>query len=161
MPQLDPTWFASQLFWLAVSMVVLYVALSRLVLPPLQAVIELRRTTREGDLAMAQQLKTEAESAREEYERALADARLRAQAIFTDTELKNKQATEAALAEINRTLTARMAEAEKRITESKRRLLGDLQPAGAELAAQIVEKLVGRTPDPTRAQAAIKKLTPG
>ena len=63
MPQLDPTWFASQLFWLAVTFVMIYVILAKMALPPLMEIIERRKQTVEGDISQAQTLKSQAEQA--------------------------------------------------------------------------------------------------
>ena len=52
MPQLDPTWFASQLFWLAITFVTLYVVLSRFVLPPLLEIIARRAQTAQDDMRL-------------------------------------------------------------------------------------------------------------
>ena len=158
MPQLDPTWFISQLFWLLVSVTLLYAVLRTVALPPLTAVLEQRRQVREQDLAEAQRLKTEADKAREEYERVLADSRLRSQAIFAEVEQKGKQDTEAALATLNRTLHQRLTDAEHRITQSRDGLLRALEPAMAGLVSQAVEKLIGKRPDDKRVQAVVQQL---
>ena len=81
MPQLDPTWFASQLFWLAVAFVMLYVILSRFILPPLTGIMLARRQTVENDISKAQTLKTEAEQARLDYEKTLAESREKARQL--------------------------------------------------------------------------------
>lgn len=158
MPQLDPTWFASQLFWLTLSIAFLFVLLSRVVLPPLLAVLEARHETRAGDLALAQELKTEAEHAKQEYERVMTDARLRAQSIFTDAELQNKQASEAALAALTRDVHTQLAAAEKRIAQSQVELMRGLEQAVPALVSQSVEKLVGAKPDAARVKAIVQPL---
>jgi len=71
MPQLDITTFAPQIFWLAVSFVVLYVLMSRLALPRIGAILAARSGQIEGDLDAARRLKAEAEAAVAAYEKAL------------------------------------------------------------------------------------------
>jgi F-type H+-transporting ATPase subunit b len=92
MPQLDPTWFASQIFWLVVSFVTLYVVLSRFVLPPLVDVVARRKQTMEGDINQAQRLKSDAEIAKTDYERMAAEARNTAQQQITEALAANKAA---------------------------------------------------------------------
>lgn len=159
MPQLDPTWFASQLFWLAIGVVFLYVVLSRFVLPPLMSVLDVRQATRMSDLERAQALKSEAESAKTEYEQALSDARLRAQQLFADAEAKAKQASEKALSELNRASAEQLAQAEKRISAKKAELLAELEPAAADLTAMAIEKLMKRRPDESRVKSLIHDLS--
>jgi len=158
MPQLDPTWFVSQLFWLLVSLCVLYVALSRFVLPQLMGVMEKRRAARVQDLALAESLKAQAENTRETYEQALLTARQRAQGLFTDVETAGKQATETALASLNRTQHEKLAQAEQRITRTKDELLSALTPAVSDLASLAVEKLVGKRPDDKQVKAVVQQI---
>ena len=71
MPQLDPTSFSSQLFWLTVSFVALYMLLARFLLPRVKSLLEMRAKTIESDIEQAERLKSEAERASEQYEKAL------------------------------------------------------------------------------------------
>ncbi len=158
MPQLDPTWFASQLFWLVISLGLLHLVLSRSILPSLMGVLEQRRSIREQDLASAQRLKNEAEAAKQEYETALAAARHKAQAIFAESEAAHKQAAEKALADLNRTLNAKISEAEKRVATGKDELMRAIEPQLADLVALAVEKLIDRRPDDKRVQSVLQRI---
>ena len=84
-PPFDPTYFASQLFWLAIFFVILYVALDRFILPKIKTTIEDRRDRIADDLDAAAQAKADADAAGEAYEKALAEARAKAHAIAADT----------------------------------------------------------------------------
>src|SRR5687768_5867887 len=84
MPQLKVPDFAPQLFWLAVSFVVLYVLMSRVGLPRIAVAIEARRQRREEDLARAARLKTEADEASAAFERTMSQARTEAQAVLKE-----------------------------------------------------------------------------
>src|SRR5690349_19319731 len=92
-PPFNPSTFASQLVWLAVAFVVLYVLMARLALPRIGKIIENREGVIKGDLAEAEQLKAQSDEAVAAYEKALADARNRAQAIAAET--RDRQAKEA------------------------------------------------------------------
>src|ERR1700674_5909168 len=80
-PPFDKETFFSQLFWLAICFVALYVMASKLILPRVGSIIAERRDRIAGDLAEAGRMKDEADAAVAAYEKALADARARAQAI--------------------------------------------------------------------------------
>src|SRR5579871_4816617 len=75
MPQLDVSTYLPQLFWLAVSFIVLYVLMSTIALPRIAAAIEARRRRREEDLDRAAQLRRDAEALVAAYESARAAAR--------------------------------------------------------------------------------------
>ena len=61
LPQLDPKWYPSQLFWLFLTYGVLYFAFSRNVLPGLSGIIENRRDHIKNDLDQAEKLRAPAE----------------------------------------------------------------------------------------------------
>lgn len=144
MPQLDPTWFASQIFWLLVTFGLLYVVLSRLVLPPLVGIVARRESTIEGDIAHAEALKQEAEAARQEYERTLAEARAKAQQLFSDAMADHKAKADIASKDVEQQVAAKLEEANARISAKKKELIGALTPATEELTSLIVEKLTHR-----------------
>src|SRR3712207_5473926 len=73
--------FASQLFWLALAFVVLYLLMSRVALPRVGGIIADRKARIAADLAEAERARAESEAAAAGYEKSLADARARAQAI--------------------------------------------------------------------------------
>src|ERR1700732_1514598 len=91
-PPFQAQTFASQLIWLAIAFVLLYALMSKLALPRVAAIIEGRQKHTDGDTAEAGRLKTQSDEAVAAYEKALADARARAQAIANET--RDKQAAE-------------------------------------------------------------------
>ncbi|MDX2112262.1 MAG: hypothetical protein SFW63_00795 [Alphaproteobacteria bacterium] len=157
MPQLDPTWFASQLFWLALSFAALFFVMSRLVLPPLLAIMAKRRDTIDSDLSLAQGMKTEAEQARGAYESTLAEARSKSQQLVADALQEQKQKAEAASRALEQEIADRLREAERRITTQKQELMATLTPVTAELTAMIVEKLSNIRPDDNAVSTAITR----
>jgi F-type H+-transporting ATPase subunit b len=157
MPQLDPTWFASQLFWLAASFAALYFVMSQLVLPPLLAIMAKRRDTVDTDLSLAQGMKLEAEQARAAYESALAEARSKSQQLHTDAVLEYKQKAEAAGRALENEIASKLREAEQRITIQKQELMAQLTPVTAELTAMIVEKLASIRPDDSAVSLAVSR----
>ena len=85
MPQLDVNAWPPQLFWLAVTFLVLYFIISKIVIPRTGGVIEGRKNQIDSDLASAQRFKAETEKAVAEYEKALAAARDKAHVIARET----------------------------------------------------------------------------
>src|SRR3954451_15714622 len=76
--------FASQIVWLVITFVALYLLISRIAIPRIGGIIEDRARRIEGDFAAAQRMKQESEAALAAYEKSLAEARNRAQAIGTE-----------------------------------------------------------------------------
>jgi F-type H+-transporting ATPase subunit b len=161
MPQLDPTWFASQLFWLAICFVALYAILSRLVLPPIQDILARRQQTMTSDIETAQSLKGQAEQARLDYERALAEARDRAQQLLNDTAAEQKAKSEKASKEFERQIEQKLATASAKIAAKKAEMINELTPTAAELTAMIVEKLTQRAPSNDQVSRVLNELAKG
>ena len=61
MPQLNPEFFISQLFWLILTFTFLFIFLWRISLPRISSVLEKRETKINDDVAVAKQLQAEAE----------------------------------------------------------------------------------------------------
>ena len=79
MPQLDFTTFLPQLFWLFISLSILYIMLSRIALPRISDVIEERKDTITDDLDEAKALSLEAEGVVEDLRAKLEDAKVQSQ----------------------------------------------------------------------------------
>ena len=92
-PPFQAQHFPSQLLWLVVSFVLLYALMSRIALPRIGAIFAERSKRIADDLGAAQRFKEQSEAAGAAYQKALADARNRAQAIAAET--REKQAAEA------------------------------------------------------------------
>jgi F-type H+-transporting ATPase subunit b len=161
MPQLDVETFPSQLFWLAVTFVVLYILMSWVGLPRLTAAIEARRQRREEDLARAAQLRSEAEAANAAFQRTMAEARAQAQAVLKET--SDRLAAEAA--ERQRAVAAALAqqvdEAERRITATKQQALAEVRGIAVDVGRSVVEKLTGAAPSEARVATVVDQVLAG
>ena len=78
MPQLESATFISQIVWLAVTFLALYVVMARIALPRIGEVLEARQDRIAHDLDTAASLKAEAEAALAAYETSIAEARISA-----------------------------------------------------------------------------------
>ena len=122
-PPFQKDTFATQLFWLAITFVLLYVVMSRIALPRIGAIIDARRTKIDGDLADANKLKTSADDAMTAYEKSLAEARNRAQTIGAETRDALHVEAEKNRKALEEQLNAKLHEAEKAIDETKSRAM--------------------------------------
>ena len=145
-PPFDATTFASQLFWLALTFIVLYLLMSRVALPRVGSILEQRRKHIEGDLGEAQRLKGESDAAIAAHEKALADARGRAQLLANETREKAAAAAEARRKEVDAKLHSRIAEAERTIAGTRSAAMANVHGIASDAAAAIVERLTGVTP---------------
>lgn len=142
-PPFDTSTFPSQLLWLAVTFILLYLASAKLILPRLSAIFDARRNRIASDLDAAQKLKAETESAIASYEKALRDARERANTIAQDMRDKLKADIDVERSKVETALNAKIADAEKQIKASRDKVMNEVETIAAETAEAIVEHLIG------------------
>ena len=152
MPQLEFSTYAPQLIWLAITFVVLYFLMAKLALPRIATALDKRQSKLEGDLTRAERVKAEAETVLAAYEKAMTDARVKAQAVTgqaaADVAAEFAKREAAFAAELN----ARTAEAEKRIIATKDAALAETRSVAAELAQTILRKVAGVELSPSAAK---------
>jgi F-type H+-transporting ATPase subunit b len=155
MPQLDVSTFPSQIFWLAVFFVVLYLLMARLALPKIEKIIEERRNRVDGDLDNAGQMKTEAEAVIAAYEKALLDARHQAQLTMKETSDRLGAIAAERQRQAGAVIAKHTAVAEQRIAAAKSAAMANLRAVAVEVARAAAAKLVGSEIDDARAATAV------
>jgi F-type H+-transporting ATPase subunit b len=145
-PPFDQQTFASQLVWLVIAFVALYVLMSKIALPRVGAILQARRDRIAADLAEAERHRAESEAAVAAYEKALAEARNRAQGIANETRDKLHAATETRRKTLEADLHAKLAAAEKTIAQTKAAAMDNVRSVAADATAAIVERLAGAAP---------------
>jgi F-type H+-transporting ATPase subunit b len=143
MPQLDPTSFSPQLFWLAIAFVLLYLLMSRLVLPRVAKVLGQREERIQGNLEKAEKLKAEADEVLAAYQKAIADARAEAHTALAKAAADIAATVSAREAEFGKKLAEQAAIAESRIKASKTQALAEVRTIAGDIAAAMTSKLTG------------------
>lgn len=141
MPQLDFATFPNQIFWLLVTLVVIYFVLTRVALPRIASVLAERQGTITNDLAAAEELKLKAQEAEEAYNKALADARAEAHKIIAEAKDEIQADLDAAIAKADAEIAAKAAESEKTIAEIRAGAMASVTEVATETAQEIVAAL--------------------
>jgi F-type H+-transporting ATPase subunit b len=143
-PPLNPEFFPPQLIWLVATFVVLYVLLSRMVLPRIGEVIEERRDRIKRDLDAAERLKGETEKALATYEKALGDARTNASGIARQARESLNAEVDKERSGVEKELAVKLSAAEARIAGTKAKALASVTEIAGATVSSIVNKLVGQ-----------------
>jgi len=160
MPQLDFSTFPNQIFWLAVTLVVIYLILNRVALPRIASVLAERRGTITNDIAAAEELKLKAEEAEIAYNQALADARGEAQKIVTEAKAGIQADLDAATAKADAEIAVKVVESERAIAEIRAGALKSVKEVARATAAEIVAAM-GSKADAKTITAAVNARTKG
>jgi F-type H+-transporting ATPase subunit b len=156
MPQLDPHSYASQLFWLAIFFILVFLFLRFIGLPRVTAIMDQRAKTIDSDIAAAELLRAQATEVEKTYAATMGAAHGEARALLAETHERNqahlteqtKQAASVAEREVN--------QAVKRIDSERSAALHSIQEVARGLAADITTKLIGRAPDTDRLGRAVE-----
>lgn len=151
--------FPSQLVWLAVTFVLLYVLMAKVALPRIGAILAERSKRIADDLAAAQRLKERSDAAHAAYEKSLADARARAQGIANTTREQQAAAAEETNKRLESELHERLAAAEKSIANTRTAAMGNVGAIASDTASAIVERLIGKAPSSDEVAAAVAETS--
>ena len=144
MPQLDFSTFPNQIFWLLVTLVVIYFVLSRVALPRIGSVLAERKGTITNDLAAAEELKQKAVGAEKAYNDALVSARAEAGKIVAAAKADIQKELDKALAKADAEISAKSAESEKRIGEIRAGAMDAITEVARDTAKELVAALGGK-----------------
>lgn len=141
MPQLCGEWIPNQVFWLLVTLVVMYFVLSKIALPRIAAVLADRKGTITNDLAAAEELKQKAVAAEKAYNDALANARTEAAKIVAQAKAEIQKDLAAATAKADAEIAAKAAESEKSIAEIRDGAAAAVSEVAKDVAGDLVAAL--------------------
>jgi F-type H+-transporting ATPase subunit b len=145
-PPFNKETFASQLVWLAIFFVALYLLMWKVAIPRIGGIVEARRGRIEGDIAEANRLKEQSDAALKAYEQSLADARGRAQALANETRERLNAEAEESRKKLEASLNAKLAEAERTIAQTKTAAMANVRGIAVDTAGAIVQRLIGAAP---------------
>lgn len=145
MPQLDPYWIASQVFWLFIAFGFLYFVMVRAGLPRLGEVLQDRRERIADDIESAELANKESEAIDQENQQQIRTARLRAMEVVAEIQKESDVVAAARNAELDKMLQVKMAEAQVSIDKAKKDVLERVVPLSVELTETVLKHVAGLT----------------
>ena len=143
MPQLNPEFWISQIFWLTLTFGILYIVLSKLILPKISANLELRKSQIQENIEMAEKQRESSETKLKEYEQIVLKSKLEAKTIF-------KNAREKVLKDINskkeildKQIDDEISNAEQEIEELRKVAAEKINKIAIETSSDLLKKLIG------------------
>ena len=159
MPQLDPTYWASQAFWLILIFTSLYLALSNLFIPKIKNNIDNRENKIKNDLDEAQKLKNLAEKKFKEYELSIENAKKEVQKIIFESKNKLSLEIQKKKKEFEKEIEIEIKSAEKEIENLKKESFKSISTISEEMASKVIEQISGEPMNQSSVKAAILETT--
>ena len=143
MPQLNPEFWVSQIFWLTITFGILYVVLSKLILPKISSNLEIRKSQIVDNIEAAEKQREQSELNITEYEKIVQNSKDEAKNYF-------KQAREKLLKDINlkkdtldKELNLEIKKAESEIQELRDKAPEKINKIAVETSADLLHQLIG------------------
>ena len=159
MPQLDPTYWASQAFWLVLIFTALYLALSNLFIPKIKDNIDSRENKIKDDLDEAQKLKNLTEQKLKEYEQSIENAKKEVQKIIFESNNELSSQIQSKKKEFEKEIEKEIKNAEKEIENLKKESLESISIISEEMASKVIEQISGEPMNQSSIKAAILEAT--
>ena len=88
MPQLNPEFWFSQIFWLIIAFGIMFILLSKLILPKISENLEVRKTQILENIDAAEKQRQESDKNLKEYEKLILDSKNEAKSYFNNAREK-------------------------------------------------------------------------
>ncbi len=158
LPQFDPTYYPSQLFWLFLTFITLYIIFSARILPDIGGIIERRDKQVQGDIDKAEQDKKNAEAALAKYESLLDTARKESSKLITETNVKIKENAQQKIKALRDKSEQEISAMEKRISQVREQARRDMTTIAAEIASEASARIIGIKTDIDQAKTAVRAI---
>jgi len=143
MPQLDPTYWASQAFWLILTFTVLYISIAKLYLPKIKNNLDDRENKIKDDLDAANKFKDLSELKLKEYEKILENSKKEVIKIHLDSKNKLDKDIQTKKDMMDKEIETEITKAQQEINELKKNSILDIQNISKDLASNIIENISG------------------
>ena len=159
MPQLDPTYWASQAFWLVLVFTILYVCISKFYLPKIKDNLDNRENKIKEDLENASKFKEESEAKLKEYEMILNNAKKEVAKIYLESKSILDKDIQSKKEKIEKDIEQEILKAQKDIIELKKDSLKSIQDVSKEVAASIIENISGDKLNESSIKATVEDVS--
>jgi F-type H+-transporting ATPase subunit b len=159
MPQLDPTYWASQAFWLILIFTILYISIAKFYLPKIKNNLDERENKIKEDLDSANKFKDLSELKLKEYEKILENSKKEVTKIHLESKSKLDKDIQVKKDIMEKEIEAEIFKAQKEITELKKNSILDIQNISKDLAADIIENISGDKLNESSIKAAVEDVS--
>ncbi len=159
MPQLNPEFWVSQIFWLIITFGILYIVLSKLILPKISTNLEQRKSRISDNIEAADKQREISETKLKEYDEIISKSKSEAKNIFN-------QAREKALKDINakkeildKQIKEEIKKAEDEINKLKQGAPEKITKIAIETSSELIKKLIGAEVNNSSISAIVDDLS--
>ena len=143
MPQLNPEFWISQIFWLTLTFGILYLVLSKLILPKISTNLESRKSQILENIEAAEKQREDSETKLKDYEEIISKSRLDAKTIFNQAREKALKDINAKREVLDKQIDDEIIKAEQEIKILRENAPDKINKIAIETSSELVQKLIG------------------
>ena len=163
MPQLNTKFWFSQIFWLILTFGILFVVLSKLILPKISKNLEIRKSQILENIETAEKQREESENKIKEYEKIIHDSKNEAKNYFNKARekvLKDIDKKRKVLEiNVNEEIEKELASVEKEIKNLKKTSISNINKIAIEAASEMMKKMVGTEINMSKVSAIVEDIS--
>ena len=159
MPQLNPEFWISQIFWLILTFGILYVVLSKLILPKISSNLESRKSQMLENIEAAEKQREDSEAKLKEYEVIISKSKLEAKNIFNQSREKVLRDINSKKDLLNKQIDEEVAKAEQEINTLRKSAPDKINLIAIETSSELIQKLIGTEVNNSSISAIVDDLS--
>src|SRR5210317_1160726 len=159
MPQLNPEFWISQIFWLTLTFGLLYIVLSKLILPKISANLESRKSQISDNIEAADKQREESEAKLKEYEEIVLKSKNEAKNIFNEAREKALKDINAKREVLDKQIDEEIKKAEDEIDQLRKGAPVKINKIAIETASELTQKLIGAEVNNSSISAIVDDLS--
>ena len=159
MPQLNPEFWISQIFWLTLTFGILYLVLSKLILPKISANLESRKSQILENIEAAEKQREDSETKLKDYEEIISKSRLDAKTIFNQAREKALKDINAKREVLDKQIDDEINKAEEEIKTLRKSAPDKINKIAIETSSELVQKLIGAEVNNSSISAIVDDLS--
>jgi len=159
MPQLDPTYWASQAFWLILIFTILYISISKFYLPKIKNNLDNRENKIKEDLENASKFKEQSESKLKEYGSILENAKKEIAKIHFESKNILDKDIQLKKNKIEKEIEKELIKAQKEISDLKKNSISSIQAIAENITSNIIENISGDKLNESSIRAAVEDIS--
>ena len=159
MPQLNPEFWVSQIFWLTLTFGILYIVLSKLILPKISANLESRKSQIQENIEAAEKQRESSETKLKEYDEIILKSKLEAKNIFKDAREKTLKDINLKRETLDKQIDEEIKKAEKEIEILRKSAPEKINKIAIETSSELVKRLIGAEVNNSSVSAIVDELS--
>tara|TARA_B110000014_G_C19831035_1_gene430975 strand:+ start:92 stop:682 length:591 start_codon:yes stop_codon:yes gene_type:complete len=159
MPQLDPKFWVSQIFWLVITFGILFIVLSKFILPKISNNLETRKSQILENIEIAEKQREDSEKKIKEFDKIILDSKINAKNFFNDTRQKVLEDINKKRAALEKDIDSEISAAEQEINQLKKSSHNKITKIAIETSSDLVKHLIGEEVNNSSISAIVDDLS--